>query len=214
MTNWKVEPDEFMLAAGQCFMYLLWCETVMRDFVVLREGGADMRRRYSEALGKQPHPSDFSRRRMEMGKHDLVCVKDRYLALWPELRDDPETLDTIERIVVWRNALGHANVQPFRGSLLYTPRGDNAWERIRNHTRCADCFQYHKDCTCQPEDLADPPSILIREETLQAIYDDIRAADIECFFPVAVHMNIEYRGIAWPMPDGEFLIVENHALSR
>lgn len=95
-----------------------------------------------------------------------------------------------------------------------TPREATTHGREYGNTRCADCFQYYKDCTCQPEDLADPPSILIREETLQAIYDDIRAADIECFFPVAIHMNIEYRGIAWPMPDGEFLVMENHALSR
>ena len=145
-----------------------------------------------------------------MGKRDFAAVKERYWALWPELRGDPEVIDAVERVVIWRNALGHANVQPFRGYLLYTPK-DGVWERIRNHTRCSRCYQYHKDCDCHQEDLADPPSIIVREETLEAIYEDIYIADVQCFFPTAECMNVEYRGMAWPMPSGGFLIKENHA---
>lgn len=209
MSAKDIRPDEFLVAAGECFMNLLWCETVMRDFVVLGEGGEDLRRRYSEALRRQPHPRDFSRLRMEMGKRDFAAVKDQYLVLWPELRGDPEVVDAIERIVIWRNALGHANVQSFRGSLLYTPR-DGAWEKIQSHTRCFQCYQYHKDCDCRLEDIAYPPSIVIREDTLVDIYADIHTADVQCFFPTAKRINIDYRGMAWPMPDGSFLINENH----
>ena len=209
MNTKEVQPDALLLAAGECFMHLLWCETVMRDFVVLGESGEDLRRQYSEAFGKQPHPREFSRRRMEMGKNDFAAVKDRYWDLWPELRGDPEAVDAIERIVIWRNALGHANVQPFRGHLLYTPK-DRAWERIRNHTRCSQCYLYHKDCDCHLEDIADPPSIVIREDSLVGIYEDICTADVQCFFPTAKRMNVEYRGMAWPMPEGGFLVKENH----
>ena len=67
----SVEPDELLIDAGECFMFLLWSETVMRDIVVLKEGGEDMRRRYSEAFGRGPHPSDFSRNLMELGTLDF-----------------------------------------------------------------------------------------------------------------------------------------------
>ena len=52
-------------------MFLLWCETTMRDLVVLKEGGEGMRRSYARAFGKDSHPSDFSRRRLEHGVRDF-----------------------------------------------------------------------------------------------------------------------------------------------
>ena len=59
----NVQPDRLLIEAGECFMYLQWCETMMRDLVVLKNGDVDMCRRYSEAFGRAPHPSDFSRKR-------------------------------------------------------------------------------------------------------------------------------------------------------
>lgn len=118
----KVESEEFLIEAGQCFMYLLWSETVMRDFVALKEGGDDMCRRYSQAFGKTPHPRDFSRLRLELGKLDFSVIKERYLGHWSKWKNSREIRDAIERVVLWHNGLGHANVQPFRGSLLYTPK--------------------------------------------------------------------------------------------
>ena len=56
----SVEPDELLIDAGECFMFLLWSETVMRDIVVLKEGGEDMRRRYSEAFGSDLTPGNSS----------------------------------------------------------------------------------------------------------------------------------------------------------
>ena len=38
----SVEPDELLIDAGECFMFLLWSETVMRDIVVLKEGGEEV----------------------------------------------------------------------------------------------------------------------------------------------------------------------------
>ena len=77
MNAGSVESDELLVAAGECFMFLLWSETSMCDLVVLKEGGEGMRRRYSRAYGKEPHPSDFSRRRLELGMKDFTEIKDR-----------------------------------------------------------------------------------------------------------------------------------------
>ena len=156
-----VEPEEFLIEAGQCFMFLLWSETVMRDFVVLKEGGEEMRRRYSDAFGKKPHPSDFSRRRLELGRLDFAVIKDRFLRHWPEWKAHREIWDAIERVVIWRNGLGHANVQPFRGHLLYTPN-EVSWKRIREYMRCHKCYRYHKDCDCIHEGLAEPYSMIVK----------------------------------------------------
>ncbi len=72
----NVESDEFLIAAGECFMYLLWSETAMCDLVVLKEGDEGMRRRYSSAFGQDPHPSDFSRSRLELGIKNFKVIKD------------------------------------------------------------------------------------------------------------------------------------------
>ena len=119
----SAEPDRLLIVAGECFMHLLWVETVMRDLMVLREGREDMRRRYSMAFGRESHPSDFSRKRMELGTRDFGFVKEQFLEYWPEWRDDWEVHDAIERVAIWRNALGHANVQPFREFLLNQSQG-------------------------------------------------------------------------------------------
>ena len=207
----SVEPDELLIDAGECFMFLLWSETVMRDIVVLKEGGEDMCRRYSEAFGRGPHPRDFSRNRMELGTLDFGVIKDRYLGHWPKWKDQEEIRDAIERVVIWRNGLGHANVQPFREHLLYTPN-ETSWKRIREYMRCHKCYRYHKDCDCIHDDLAEPHSMIVKQQTLRTIYQDIRTVDVDCFYPTAMSLNIEYRGVAWPTEYGTYVLKENHSL--
>ena len=204
-----VESDRLLIAAGGCFMHLLWVETAMRDLVVLREGGEDMRRRYSAAFGKELHPSDFARRRMDLGTRDFGFVKERFLDYWLEWRDDGDVHDAIERVVIWRNALGHANIQPFRKFLLYTP-ADFAWKRIQNYTRCYRCFKYLVECDCANDDVAEPRTIVIRQETLQTIYLDIHTVDVACFYHAAVSMDVAYRGFGWPTETGGYLIKEHN----
>ena len=205
----SVGADEFLIAAGECFMFLLWSETAMCDLVVLKEGDVGMRRRYSRGFGKEPHPSDFSRRRLELGAKDFTKIKDRFLDHWPQWKDHREVRDAIERVVIWRNGVGHANVQPFRGHLLYTPT-EASWKRIRNYMRCHRCYQYHKECGCRHENLAEPYSIIVKDETLRTIYEDIRTVDIECFYPTAISLDVEYRGVAWPTEDGTYMLKEHH----
>ena len=191
----EVQPDLLWVKAGECLMYLLWCETVMRDFVVLREGGDDMRRRYSVAFGEESLPSDFTRARLELGISDFRVVKKRFLGHWPELTRETEILDAIERVVLWRNALGHANVQPFRAHLLYTPT-KAALDNILTFMKCPDCFVRLADCECPPVAVMDPISLVIDDEMIRTIYRDIRLVDLRCFRDVASALDVEYRGIA------------------
>ncbi len=203
-----VERDEFMAESGQCFMYVLWSETTMRDLIVLQEGGTEMRRRYSEAFGRGPHPSDFSRKRAKLGKMDFADLKERFLEHWPHWKQNREIWDALERLVLWRNGLGHANVQPFRGYHLYTPR-DASWKRIDAHMRCGQCFKYHGCCACGQEELAQPPTLIVRSQTLKTIYEDIRTVDVRCFYPTALSLNVAYSGVAWPNEEGEYTIKSN-----
>lgn len=208
MTTNSIEPDEFLIAAGQCFMFLLWSETAMCDLVVLREGDQNMRKRYSEAFGKEPHPRDFSRKRLELGRKDFTAIKERFLTLWPKWKMHGEIKDAIERVVIWRNVLGHANVQPFRGYLLYTPT-EASWKRICEHMRCHQCYKYHKDCSCELQDRTDPYSIIVKDETIRTIYEDIRTVDVECFYNAAVSIDVAYRGVAWPAEEGEYILMDH-----
>ena len=209
MTVKNVEPDQLLIAAGECFMFLLWSETAMCDLVVLKEGDEGMRRRYSGAFGKEPHPNDFSSGRLELGMKDFTVIKDRFLSHWPQWQDRREVRDAIERVVIWRNGLGHANVQPFRRHLLYTPTRAS-WERIRNYMRCHQCDEYHKDCGCHHENLAEPYSVIVNDETIRTIYEDIRTVDVECLYPAAASLDVEYRGLAWPTEHGKYMLKEHH----
>ena len=196
----REEPDRFLTTVGECFMFLLLTETAMLDLVVLEKGGEDMQRRYSSAFGKEPHPRDFTRNRLELGKEGFSTVKKKFLKCWPQWNDHKEIIEAIERIVLWRNMLGHANVQPFRGYLLYTPTKDSL-EQIEHHMRCHLCKKYLKDCGCEREDLAKPTTVKVSDETVLTIYEDIRAVDEQCLRPTAELLDVKYQGIKWPSED-------------
>ena len=204
----RVESDDLLMRAGECFMYLLWCETTMRDLVVLKDGGEDMCKRYSDAFGKAPHPRDFASNRLELGKLDFRKIKCKFLKHWPR-RAEGEIEYVINRVVIWRNVLGHASVQPFREHLLYTP-ADSSWKNINKYMTCHKCRKYLKDCKCE-HDRAEPHSLSIGHETLDTIYEDIKAIDVQCFYPTARILNVEYQGVAWPTNRrGNYEIKKNH----
>ena len=213
MNQPKVEHYRLMIEAGECFMFLQWCQTVMIDFVVLKQGGDDMCRRYSAAFGEKPHPSDFTHARLELGKLDFSQIKDCFAGYWPQICQEKEVADAIERLVLWRNALGHANVQTFRAHLLYTPT-DRNWPRLRAVFRCHKCLEYLENCECSNEDVGEPLSLAIKQNTIIEIYKDIELVDLRCFFPVACILNVSYRGVAWPKLGGGYVLQEHQPSDR
>ena len=195
----KVEQDEHLIAAGECFMFLCVIESYMRDFIVLREGGDDMRRRYNEAFGREVLPSDFAQQRLNLGTQSFGVIKDRFLALWPEWKKQRDVNEAIERVVLWRNGFGHANVQPFRPYLLYTPT-DKSWKLIRRYMKCPHCLNYFEACQCSQDNLMEPKSVVLRcrdAKFLEVFYADIKTVDIDCLVPTAMRLDVAYRGLAW-----------------
>ena len=206
----KVEPDEHLISAGECFMFLAWVESAMRDLVVLESGGEDMRRRYNKAFGQDSHPSDFSQKRLELGKCTFGQLKNKFLEIWPQQR---EIREAIERIVIWRNGFGHANVQPFRKYLLYTP-DERAWQKINEYMKCDVCYDYMKNCQCSDSELAEPRTLIFRcfdSGFLNSFYGDIKLVDIGCLTPTARYLSVEYRGVAWPVHGG-YIAGENRPI--
>ncbi len=215
MGNTQVEFDHHLRSAGECFMFLLWVESYMRDLVVLQEGGEDMRNRYNEAFGRKNHPSDFAQNRLKLSDLTFGKIKNRFLCHWPQWKEDKNVHEAIERIVIFRNGFGHAHVQPFRDYLLYTPN-KNTWKSINEYTKCHKCLNYHKDCQCSQEDIADPRTLIFHcldREFLINLYGDIRTIDLKCFVNTAKSLNIAYQGIAWPEESG-YEIGQNHPLGR
>ena len=150
MQTKRVETDKHLIMAGECFMYLGWVESTMRDFVVLKEGDKDLRRRYSEAYGKEGHPPDFVRRRLELGRLTFGAIKNRFLCLWPLWKDNTNIRRAIECAVIYRNGFGHAQIQPFRPYLLYTPNKDSR-DKINEYMSCNNCMRISKDCICKKD---------------------------------------------------------------
>ena len=198
MGNTQVQLDDHLRSAGECFMLLRWVESYMRDLVVLQEGGEDMRNRYNEAFGREDHPSDFAQNRLKLGDLTFGEIKNRFLRHWPRWKEDKNVREAIERVVIFRNGFGHAHIQLFRDYLLYTP-SKTAWKSINEYTKCHKCLNYHKDCQCSQEDVADPRTLTFRcldREFLINLYEDIRTIDLKCFVDTAKSLNIPHKGIA------------------
>ena len=196
----KVEPDNHLQSAGECFMFLCWAESVMRDLLVLGNASDDLRRSYNRAYGVESHPSDFTRERLELGRRSFGRIKNQFLCKWPEWKDRADIHEAMERIVIYRNGFGHAQVQPFRQYLLYTP-SQSAIKGIREFMRCKICHERLKDCECKRDDMAAPFTLLFRcldREFLAQLYGDIRQVDQECFLATAKQLDVAYQGVAWP----------------
>ena len=112
MGNIQVQFDDHLRSAGECFMFLLWVESYMRDLVVLQEGGEDMRNRYNKAFGRENHPSDFAQNRLKLSDLAFGKIKNRFLCHWPQWKEDKDVHEAIERVVIFRNGFGHAHIQP------------------------------------------------------------------------------------------------------
>ena len=191
-TALKIEPDPLLVEAGECFMFLLWAECLMVDFIALAEGDRALRDVYNT---DGPHPRNFSKRRLTLKAFDLSVVVDMFLQRWPQWESDSELYHCLHRVAIWRNALGHAQVQPFRGYLLYHPR---SWKRIKKHMRCGRCHEFLENCPCPPAlNVSDPPCMILRRDTIDTIYLDIKELDRRCFLPTAVSLDVKYLGIAW-----------------
>ena len=187
-------------------MYLLWVESTMCDLIVLMEGDEEMRQRYNAAYGEAPHPPEFIIERMKMTVHSFGKIREKFFKIWPRWENCPIIGEAVERVVIYRNAFGHAQVQPHRGYLLYSPAN---WDAINKYCYCGNCSKRHSDCDCPKVNSFEPRCLKLDLRTVCRTYDDIKTIDQDCFCPTAVDMGIQYRGIAWPTGNGGFLIAEN-----
>ena len=211
MKNTRIERDEHLIAAGECFMSLCWVESTMGDLIVLQDGDDDMRKRYNDAFGHENHPADFTRNRLNLGKLTFEKVKEKFLYRWPDFRKSKTVHKSIERAVIFRNGFSHANIQPFRPYLLYTP-DKSACKKIKKYTKCPKCLNYREICKCQDDNLSDPRTLIFRcleKEFLTSFYGDIQRIDLECFVHAAKSIDVAYRGWAWPR-DNEYVIGRSH----
>ncbi len=206
MTKIPVEVDPLLLKAGECFMYLLWVESTMCDLMTLREGGQVMVDRYNMAYGTAPHPSEFSKRRLELKSLTFAKIRDEFFCLWPKWKRTSTVRESIERAVILRNAFSHAQVQPFRDYLLYNP---TKWNSINKYMKCGKCLNNLGDCDCSKVDLAEPRCLKLDLMVVEGAYEDIKTIDCDCLFPTAVDMGVSYRGIGWPNGIGDFEVAEN-----
>ena len=200
----KVEIDQHLINAGECFMYLGWVENTMRNFLVLEQGGRDMRERYNESFGKEKLPLDFAQKRIEISVKTFGNIKIQFLDKWPEFKNDKKVRDSIERVVIYRNGIAHSNIQPLREFLLYLP-SNSTWNSMRVYVKCQDCRDYLMNCKCKDKDYSKPTTFVFRcsDEVFKgSLYGDIESIDTQCFHSIARKLGVHYTGIAWPKRNG------------
>ena len=192
--------DKHLVSAGTWFMFLCLIESTMRDFVTLKEGDDDMRRRYNEAYGRKDHPLDFAQKRLELGRCTFGNIKERFLCLWPKWKNCQRVHEAIERLVIYRNGFAHPQVQWGRSYLLYTP-AESAWGKINKYMRCPKCEQFRKDCKCRHVDAMKPHTLIfpfLDKNFTDQLDGDIRTVELDCLKPTAKCLGVEYLGIEWP----------------
>ena len=203
-----VEIDQLFLEVGECFMFLLWVENTMCDLIALQEGGKKTIEQYNMAYGKASHPSDFATKRLKMKALTFTTIRDRFLKIWPQWKDIDTVRESIERVIILRNAFSHAQVQPFRNYLLYNPN-PKSWGSINKYMKCGVCLNYFGKCNCSKIELSKPRCLKLDLMVVNGAYEDIRIVDCECLFPTAVDIGVAYRGIAWPNGLEGFVVAEN-----
>ena len=185
-------------------MFLGWVESTMRDLLVLGEGGEQIRAKYNTAYGKSAHPPEFARRRLELGQLSFGQIRDRFYKNWPRWKSEREVHEAIERVVIYRNGFAHAQIQPFRNYLLYTPN-KSSLRAIQQFTKCGLCLQYLKECSCKKVDRAEPLTLKLScldKGFITQLYGDISTVDLKCFLPTARYLNVAFQGISWPTRNG------------
>lgn len=209
----EVEHDNHLRSAGECFMFLSWVQSTMCDLLALHNLGPKTKKRYNAAHGAGGSwPSDFSTLRLELNGRNFGSLKDEFLQMWPRWRGPSAVREALERAVIYRNGIAHAQVQPFRDYLLYTPN-KSSWKKIREYTRCHQCQKFHKDCDCCKPNQASPPSLIFRfldRSFVTGLYMDVQTIDAKCFAPTAKAMGVAYQGIAWPDARGGYRLVRVH----
>lgn len=211
----RAETDKHLQSAGECFMFLCWTESAMRDLLALSDCSAGLRAKYNCAYKITSYPSGFTRKRLELGRLSFGDLKNQFLARWPEWKENSNVRYAIERVVIYRNGFGHAQIQPFREFLLYTPN-KKAVEAIREFMRCSTCLKFLKYCNCERDDMAEPLSLVFHcrdGNFLSQLYGDIKTIDQECFLPTAMDLDVAYQGATWPEDEG-FVAVQHHPCVR
>ena len=179
----------------------------MCDLLALNPLGPQGRARYNAAFqAGGPWPGDFTEERLTLSKNSFGSLKNRFLDTWPQWRAHT-VQDAIERVVLLRNAIGHAHVQPYRPYLLYVPE-DGRWPALGANFTCERCRLPLKSCTCAH---ATVKSLILpcREPWFVAsLYADIQCVDTQCLLPTAKLLGVEYQGCAWPDGSG------SHSVTR
>ena len=204
----SVQEDPHLIAAGECFMFLSWVQSAMCDLLALEALGPESQARYNAAhKANAPWPMEFSIERLTLSKESFGSLKDRFLDKWPQWRAH-DVHASIERVVLLRNAIGHAQVQPLRPYLLYVPE-DGRWGALEKYFTCERCRLPLKTCTCEhgfPKALYLPCQ---ESGFLLSLYGDIRSVDMECLLPTAKLLGVEYQGCAWPTANGNYTVTRH-----
>ena len=185
-------------------MFLCWIESQIRDFLALEECGKDVQLKYNKAYGKDKHPREFSKKRLELGKQSFNDIKKKFLIKWPEFGEEKEIRESLERIVIYRNGFAHAQIQSFREFLLYTPN-KSALGAIKKYMKCPKCSLPLINCKCEHAEQTEPLTIVFRcldERFISELDYDLQIVDQKCLYVLAKQMDIPYIGIAWQTKDG------------
>ena len=157
----SVQNDPHLIAAGECFMFLSWVQSAMCDLLALEALGPESRTRYNTAhKANDPWPTDFSNERLTLSKESFGSLKNRFVDTWPQWSAHA-VHDAIERVVLLRNAIGHAQVQLNRPYLLYVPE-DGRWPVLESYFTCGRCGLPLNSCACEHATPEGPPPAVPR----------------------------------------------------
>lgn len=186
--------------AGRCFMYLLWLESRIKDFLCIR----DAERRNDEVILREYNemrltgrPSiTYEKQVFKWARRTLGHAIKEFLGEWPEYERDRNVSHAFKIVEIHRNAFAHA----YMGSgdrLVFVPS-----KKTRDLIR---------DTGLPIDDLGNPDFALLlpclHEPFIVSFYECIKTIDFACFKKVAKQLEVEsYAGTFddpnWPLTEG------------
>jgi len=184
------KPPDFgpaFYSAGRCFMYLIWLQSRLADFLCIRDAqkkdDLGILRKYDETQQTGRPSLTYHKRVNNWSTKTLGMLIEEFLNEWPEYNGDADVSHAFKIIKIHRNAMAHAYI------------GNSDWFVFKPNQATRGLI---KDTGLLRKELEqdDPDFALLYpwrdKDFVESFYKNIRLIDFACFAKVAEELGVKY----------------------
>ena len=202
--------DDFWGEVGYALSSTLWCETQVREFILvsifrktcselIQLGLMESSKLAEDALATALAESHYYRTEA-LEKLSFSQLMEQFLAHFPVVTHDKPFFGALNRICLWRNILSHSSSQfPGEHFLKHTPNHPNRLARIKAFIGEREAGIYASPVDGKFE------TVTVDRRTPQVIFRDVAILDTICFPKLAEALGVDYKPMEnWADIDSRF----------